>query len=83
MGYIFARLIDMNRIGDPVPANIYSVAEITSMLANGAIVEAQPAGSDYAGLKVDELRELAKDAGITGYAKMKKAELVEALSGDD
>lgn len=82
MGYIFARLIDMNRIGDTVP-DTYSSDEIASMLLSGAIVEAQPAGSDYAGLKVDELRELAKDAGITGYAKMKKAELVEALSGDD
>lgn len=32
------------------------------------------------GYKVGELKELAKVSGITGYSKLKKAELVEAVS---
>ena len=34
---------------------------------------------DLSEMKVAELRELAKDKGITGYSKLKKAELIEAL----
>ena len=34
---------------------------------------------DLESLKVDQLRELAKARGISGYSKMKKAELIEAL----
>jgi large subunit ribosomal protein L21 len=30
-------------------------------------------------LTVAELRELAKDKGVTGYSKLKKAELIAAL----
>jgi len=33
-------------------------------------------------LKVDELRDLAKQKGIEGYSKMKKEELIAALAGE-
>lgn len=32
------------------------------------------------GYKVGELKELAKASGVTGYSKLKKAELIEAVS---
>lgn len=36
---------------------------------------------DYNAMKVMELRELAKSRGVKGFSKLKKAELVELLSG--
>jgi hypothetical protein len=43
------------------------------------VLEPTPA-VDVSGLTVSELRELAKAADVSGYSKMKKAELIEALS---
>lgn len=36
---------------------------------------------DIKSLKVEELKELAKEKGIEGYDDMKKAELLEVLKG--
>ena len=35
----------------------------------------------FESLKVEELKELAKEKGVEGYEKMKKVELLEALKG--
>lgn len=35
---------------------------------------------NWKSLTVDQLKEIAQEAGIEGYSKMKKAELIEALS---
>ncbi|MDR2822828.1 MAG: 30S ribosomal protein S2 [Acholeplasmatales bacterium] len=35
---------------------------------------------DYSALKVEELKELAKNKGIVGISKMKKSELIDALT---
>lgn len=47
-----------------------------------SITKADPPSGDAAltSLTVAELREKAKTTGLTGYSKMKKADLIEALS---
>ncbi|MGA0351847.1 MAG: Rho termination factor N-terminal domain-containing protein [Acholeplasmataceae bacterium] len=42
-------------------------------------VEAPAKDVDYDTKKVAELKELAKEKGLTGFSAMKKAELVELL----
>lgn len=36
---------------------------------------------DYSEMTVDELQQMAREQGITGYSSMRKQELVEALDG--
>lgn len=43
-------------------------------------IEKQDIVNELENKKVDELKELAKEAGIDGYSEMKKAELVAALT---
>lgn len=38
-----------------------------------------PQGIDYSSMTVSELRTIAKEKGIEGYSKLKKAELIEEL----
>ena len=44
-----------------------------------AVIEAKAETVDFDSLKVPELRDLAKEKGITGYSTLKKAELIEVL----
>ena len=41
---------------------------------------AKEAAVDYSSMTVSELKEVAKDKGISGISSMKKAELIEAIS---
>lgn len=38
--------------------------------------------TDLESLKVEELKEMAKEKNIEGYSKMKKGELINALRGE-
>ncbi|MCL6437220.1 MAG: Rho termination factor N-terminal domain-containing protein [Rubrobacteraceae bacterium] len=48
---------------------------------NRGTEQPSPSPADLSEKTVEELRELAKARGISGYANMKKAELIEALEG--
>ena len=43
------------------------------------MVEEVEVPQDYTSMTLAELREIAKEKGIEGYAKLKKAELIEVL----
>lgn len=58
---------------------------INRLAKNIVVIEDNGTGSgdafsEFSGLKVAQLRTLAQQLGIRGYLKMKKAELVEALT---
>ncbi|MDH9161297.1 Rho termination factor N-terminal domain-containing protein [Staphylococcus succinus] len=48
-----------------------------------ALIERVQEQVDYSGMKVSELKELAKERGINGYSDMKKVELIEVLEGGE
>jgi len=56
--------------------------EIEEPVAEEPVVEesVSPPSSDFADMKVAELRALAKEKGVSGFSKMKKDDLISALS---
>lgn len=65
-----------NQMVQPVP--VHSTVEKVKPAAKSH----QPAGAteSLASMKVSELKLMAKEKGINGYSKMKKEELIQALS---
>lgn len=49
---------------------------------NIPLIERVQEQTNYSGMKVSELKELAKEHEIEGYSDMKKAELIAALEGE-
>lgn len=48
---------------------------------NKPLIERVEEQTDYSGMKVSELKELAKERDIEGFSHMKKSELIDALEG--
>jgi len=44
-----------------------------------SITETATVAIDYSGMKVAELKALAKEKGVKGYYKLKKADLISTL----
>jgi len=61
------------------PVKVEAAKVVAEPKVEAAPVKAQPVAVDYESMKVAELRELAKEKGITGYSTLKKAELIESL----
>lgn len=65
-------VIEVNEVGQEEPAEVSEV-----------IQEDQANQENEVGLedkKVDELKELAKEAGVENYSKLKKSELIDELN---
>lgn len=67
------------RMGGPVPEVKEAAAEVVEEAIEEAVTQVHEA-VDLSKMKVVELKALAKESGIKGAAKMKKADLIEALS---
>lgn len=63
----------------------FTEIQIESIATTGATKSAkaevkEEATTDYSSMTVAELKDAAKDKGISGYTSLKKAELIEALT---
>lgn len=75
-------------VGDPFPRTGLDVSEerLTELSTknnrqNKPLIERVEEQTDYSGMKVSELKELAKQRDIEGFSHMKKSELIDALEG--
>lgn len=79
--------IDMNKkIFEQIENIEFTVEEIVEEVGEGVQIEEGSEGLEPAeqlkDLKVEQLRELAKEKGIDNYSKMKKEDLISALAGE-
>ncbi len=71
----FTQLVEVAKkglSGEMTPALVAEEKTAAKVEASDAV--------DYEAMKVADLREIAKDKGISGFSTMKKAELIEALT---
>ena len=61
------------------PVQPQPVKEAAPAVEEVAVPKADPVQANLEDMTVNELRELAKTKGLTGYSKLKKSELIEAL----
>jgi large subunit ribosomal protein L20 len=78
----FAEIVNVAKAGlegKAVPAKKVEKKETKAEVKKEAKVEVKKESTDLSKLTVAELREMAKEKGISGVSTMKKAELLDAL----
>lgn len=79
----FVKLVDMAKAGLTAP--VVEAPVVEAPVAKKAVkkveevVEVIAEANDYSSMTVAELKAAAKEQGIKGYSKLKKAELIDAL----
>lgn len=72
---------DFPRKGKEVSKERLTELSTSNNLQGEPLIESVQAGVDYSGMKVSELKNIAKEREIEGYSDMKKNELVKVLEG--
>ena len=67
------------QIGNKMKWLTEKFSQLQGMLASGKATK-QKESTDFSTLRVVELKAIAKEKNLKGYNKMRKAELVDALS---
>lgn len=75
----FSELVNVAKDALEGKTTVKAAPKAKKETATKATTEKKEESKDYSSLKVAELREIAKEKNIEGYATMKKADLLDAL----